>query len=108
MATQGMVSVRKNGRVVMKIVVGCNGYKAHAVAKTIRMMRRVPTKKEANNISYNVGFGGDLDKVIVTKSNAYRFTGQMGLYQSTFHKPEFNPRWKRGTVDYLEIVDLPS
>jgi hypothetical protein len=27
-------------------------------------------------------------------------------YMDTFHVAQFNPRWKYGTADYVEVVEL--
>lgn len=106
MATNGVVSVRKNGQVVMKISVGTDGNNAAKVARAIRAMNRVPTIDEANKIASENEFGTGACRVVVTKNNLNKFTGKMELYKSKFHDPGFNPRWECGISDHVEIVDF--
>jgi hypothetical protein len=106
--TQGVVSILLGGRVHMKIIAGCNGMNAERVAKEIRRLKRVPGIAEAHEIAKRLNFGAPESLVIVTESDI-RFDGEETLdnrYRDTFDRPEFNPRWDKGTADHVELVYL--
>jgi hypothetical protein len=107
MATQGMVTVRQGGQVVMKIVVGSNGDKAKRVADEIRSLNRVPSRHEAFQLAVRCGFGAKADLVVLNR-DGHTPSGETlhALYRDTFDQPKFNPRWECGIVAELEIVDL--
>lgn len=106
--TQGMVVVRKDGKVVMKIVVRCEGMRTNNVCKDIR--KRWPvTIDEAYNIALANGFGSKDCLVVVTDSDI-RYDGGADeelfkKYKKNFEDPNFNPRWECGFVDHLAIMD---
>ena len=122
MATQGLVTVIKGGKVVAKVVVGCNGFNAVILAQAIvqhgkfdhlflsksaeangfgcpdcRIIAGVlPDKPEHVSVYggvYAGVYGGDNDP-------------QTALVRQTFHLRNFNPRWSRGTCDRVWIADL--
>lgn len=107
MATQGIVSVREDKEVVMKVVAGINGYNAPKVAKELKSRWPV-TPQEAYDIAISNNFGVIEDLVVVTLGENF-FKEDEDLdprYQETFKNPNFNPRWERGTAAYVEIVDV--
>lgn len=106
--TQGLVSIRKDGKVVMKIVAGNDGMNAKALADKIKHLGVVPTPTIAMVMARQCGFGSTNTLVVVEKSAThYDGDGEPGpLYLETFHLPNFNPRWEQGTADFTEIVDL--
>jgi hypothetical protein len=108
MATQGLVTVLKDGKVRMKIVAGTNGSKAAVVARAIKDLRRVPTLKEAYQLAAEHNFGTRQDLIVINQKRA-KYEGSEPLpprYRSTFNSPVFNPRWKYGIADHVEVVRL--
>lgn len=113
MGTQAVVSIRQDGQMAMKVVVGVNGEKARTFAKAIERLGRVPSLAEADALAESIRFGGSEDRVVMTAAQVYSegalaSADEVGweLYRSTFGQPEFNPRWEHGTADYTLIVDF--
>lgn len=108
MATQGVVSVVHQGRVVLKVIAGCDGYNAKKLSHAIRRLGRVPTLSEAYEMATNVGFGESGNLVVMDERRSKHNTGERlsRLYRRTFEQPLFNPRWKRGTADFVSVVKL--
>lgn len=114
MSTQGLVSVTCAGEVVMKLVVGCNGYQADDVAQAIRLSGERPRSVTGALALMRVhGFGCDACRVVLTRDddNLKRDHEDITLnpaararFRDTFDDPRFNPRWEHGTADYVEIV----
>lgn len=114
MATQGVVSVVCNGKVVMKIVTGSDGNRAKSLASKIKEKWPV-SKEEAFKLAKNLGLGNENSLVIVTEESIYtEICGnptffdhdEHPLCRETFQDPRFNPRWKRGTADHIEIIEV--
>ncbi len=108
--TQGIVSLMKVGRVVMKIVAGSNGKNAKDLARWLRSIAHVPTMEEAYALAVQCSFGARDNLVILTEGGTL-FKGDEDLnerYRRTFSDPRFNPRWEYGTADFIELVHLPS
>lgn len=106
MATQGLVSVVHRGEVKIKIIAGCNGYKAKYLASQIRKMGRIPTLDEAFKLAQACEFGSP-ENLVVLDSKHSKKTGRgrlKGRYRETFRNPHFNPRWDRGTADHVFVV----
>jgi hypothetical protein len=108
MATQGLVTVRRKGKVALKIVAGCNGMQAAMLARKLRAKKEVPTLKEAYDLAVSTKFGsGECLVVINETGELYKGDEEVGpLYRETFDQPRFNPRWKQGTADHIILVDL--
>ncbi len=109
MATQGIVSVREDGEVVMKIVTGADGYNADKVAAVLKESWPVNSDKAYDIATEN--FPGSVESLVVLTRGKTLFKGDGELdprYEETFSDPEFNPRWKHGTADHVEIVDVES
>lgn len=93
----------------MKIVAGSNGYNAEKVAEKIRAN---PALARNCALMYmtalNVGFGSEGCLVVINPLREFhRINENLNpLYRSTFDKPEFNPRWERGSVEHYEEVML--
>src|SRR5580692_4971476 len=66
MATQGVVSILRGGRVIMKIVVGCNGYSAEKLAEALEKLP-APTVDDAVRLSDDFDFGCHICRVIVAE-----------------------------------------
>ncbi len=112
MATQGLVSVVRNGRVIAKVVAGCGGERAPALAETLDSeAEQVPRDLIAMAGLLGCGCTDCLVVMVAREGDgmiaASRPSGAealSGLYASTFDDPRFNPRWTRGTAPYVEIV----
>lgn len=107
MATQGLITVRKGGEVKMKIVAGSEGYKATTMEEYVRANWPL-TMDEAYTAALKIGFGNK-DNLVVVTPDQMRFDGSgelSRLYRSTFNQPEFNPRWKNGIPEYVEVIDF--
>lgn len=111
MSTQGMVTIRKEGRVVMKIVAGCGGDLASVVANSLLAAWPV-SAQQACRIAKAIGFGCKNCLFVVTSSKiVYRGEAEMEeaatiRCRKTFNQPGFNPRWDNGLTEFLEIIDL--
>ena len=118
--TQGIVSIRKDGTMVYKIIVGHDGMHAPEVASWIRAVNRVPTVEELKDVCAEKDFGC-ADCLIILEYDEHHWnnpTAHVGpgcmldgsedsqRYFDTFHVAQFNPRWKYGTADHVEVVDL--
>ena len=112
MATQGIRSiVDKNGNTVYKIIVGCSGNK-ETVDRVINKLK----EQETLDISkvYAIALLNKLgcrDCLIVMDKSELLYKGRdcdsdFSLYFTTFNNPVFNPRWKYGTVDTIEIIHI--
>src|SRR6185312_6233152 len=107
MATQGIVSVITNGSTRIKVVAGSDGNNAEILATWLRNHIGA-TAKEIFEHAQSIGFGSEDDLVVQYSPNEFISSGCIqsvsGLYRETFHVPDFNPRWARGTADHVEIV----
>jgi len=116
MATQGVVSVIADGKMIMKIVAGCDGYNAERVAEYIKAQyinNEGIAYSQANHIlsmcSY-LDFGCKECLVLLTPKSIHTENWEdvgswIDRYRETFDDPNFNPRWHYGTADYVEIVE---
>src|SRR5689334_14916392 len=57
MATQGLVTIRKDGRVAMKLITGCGGMNARALAASLRKGAEVPAVAKAYDMAIAHHFG---------------------------------------------------
>jgi len=108
MSTQAVVSVRKAGNVVLKIVSGDDGGRAPDVAAAIRAIGHVPTIVEAVTICAQHNFGSPVSLVIMGAKKVH-FEGNEILihrYRQTFGNPTFNPRVASGEAEFIEVVDF--
>lgn len=114
MATQGVVSVTENGKVILKAIAGCDGYNAKLLAEHIRknQLRDIDAVYEA---ALELGFGNEPTLVVMDGRRIKWADGDeaddsLTLYRDTFSDPRFNPRWESGLVsdDCLAIVDLAT
>jgi hypothetical protein len=107
MATQGIVSVREHGEVVMKVVAGCDGYNAPIVAELLEEEWPV-TPERAYEIAFREGLGDTRSLVVLTLGQTV-YNGDEDIdprYHETFADPNFNPRWENGTADFTEVIDV--
>jgi hypothetical protein len=107
MATQGLITVQSGGHVLMKIVAGCNGYNAPKLAEEIKKRWPLSTK-DAYKLAFSMNFGCPPCLVAFTESEvAFVEDEELDpLYRETFQEPRFNPRWKQGIADYIEIINV--
>lgn len=107
MATQGMVSVVSNGSVVMKIIVGSDGYNASKLADWLSFHPEA-NANEVYEYSLSIEFGSRSCLVVQTSPDEYVLDSVEGdlpeLYKTKFDDPRFNPRWEIGSVDHLVII----
>jgi hypothetical protein len=105
--TQGLISVLSCNQVIMKIIVGCNGYNIKKVVEQIKKEWPISLEK-AYEIALLNEFGSK-DDLVVMDDNREVFDGDGDLdsrYRETFTNPEFNPRWEIGISDNLEIIEI--
>lgn len=105
--TQGLISVLSCNQVIMKIIVGCNGYNIKKVVEQIKKEWPINLEK-AYEIAISNKFGSE-DDLVVMDDNRALFNGGGDLeprYRETFTNPEFNPRWEIGISDNLEIIEV--
>jgi len=105
--TQGLISVTHNDEVVMKIVVGCNGYHFKKVVKQLKGEWPVSLER-AYEIALENDFGSE-NCLVVMDGNSEIFKGDEDhspLYRETFADPNFNPRWECGLTDKFEILKV--
>jgi hypothetical protein len=106
--TQGLVSICVAGKVVLKFVAGNDGYNAEKVGARIKSSGLPRSLEDAHRLAIDEGFGCD-DCLVVLDAEQSFFKGDdelSYLYRSTFSEPGFNPRWSRGTCEYLCVVDM--
>ena len=119
--TQGIVSIRKDGQMLYKIVVGHDGMNARKVTSRIRSLAHIPTVEELKTICHEEDFGCPDCLIILEDDPDYYYKPKLHAgkdvewvegdpeyqrYLDTFHVAQFNPRWKFGTADYVEVVDV--
>jgi hypothetical protein len=123
--TQGIVSIRVDGQVRFKLVTGHDGMNAPRLAQAIKnhfTRERMPTIENLQSLAQGFNFGCPECLIILVHDddlksrdhNRCMIVGPVddldaegfNRYCDTFRVAEFNPRWKYGTADYVEVVDL--
>ena len=106
--TQGIVTVVKDGKVIIKIITGSDGKKAAKLAKRIEKDSTLKSAKDLYALAIKIGFGGEDSLVVLTETKTFHKTGERinRRYRQTFNQPEFNPRWKEGTAEHVKVVNL--
>lgn len=107
MATQGVVSLMREGRVIIKAVCGCDGYNAEALARLI-IERKLATIEDVYNAARLVKFGCPDCLIVINEQRTLMgpWPEPPDLYFSTLNNPQFNPRWEHGTVGELFIIPV--
>ena len=121
--TNGIVSIRKNGVMLYKAIVGHDGQNAPKVASRVMSMAHIPTVDELAIICAEEDFGcagciiilennpDDYYKPKILKGKEVDWDDDNPEYQryfDTFYVAEFNPRWKFGTAPYVEVIDVKT
>lgn len=111
MATQGILSVVQNGEVALKIIAGDNGMVMPTLREKIETEISQIQKIPSLDIAYHLALGLGMSTkslVVMNKAGVKHQTGERlhRRYRRTFNKPEFNPRWKQGIADYIEVITL--
>ena len=105
--TNGIVSVMKDGKTILKMVAGCDGYNGK---KVVECVNENTTAEEAYQIAKECKFGcvdclviqtpeGDLYKGDPDAFSDDEFCGAVTkstFYREKFSDPRFNPRWACG------------
>ena len=110
MATQGVVSLVSNQKVVLKVITGCDGDRAQQLAD--RLQNAWPMPAEAvHEVALEIGFGSEESLVVMTGEEVcyHGDEGREALhsrYRGTFQNPRFNPRWVVGTADHVVVINI--
>lgn len=109
MSTQALVTLTRGGKVTRKIVMGCNGGNAEALANAI-LKRKVEAPQQLLELAKECECA--CDGCIIVQSGPIELlpegTDASTLYAQTFEQPTFNPRWSAGTAAFTFIVDLDA
>lgn len=114
MGTLGLLSITRGEKVAMKIVTGADGARIHDLAKDIRSSRVLPDLKSAVELCRVYGLDGP-SVIVQIPGMAWRVednnqcdVSDIGeRYNSTFHIPNFNPRWDCGLSDHYVNIKFP-
>ena len=106
MATNGVISIVKDGKVQFKCVAGCNGMEARKTADILRHLKN-PTIEQVYKICLDNDFGCKFCTVVQSE-NEFRQRDMEDelpeLYLQKFNTTDFNPRWAIGTADHMEVI----
>ena len=106
MATQGLVTVMSGKKVLMKVVVGCDGYNVRKVANRLKKAWPVSADK-ALEIASKAQFGCEVCRVVITRSKiSTRGDRVSPIYRKTFQKPKYNPCWDHGTAYRTAVIKV--
>jgi hypothetical protein len=108
--TNGLVSIIRDGKVILKVVVGCNGMNASDFADQLVASGNFKVFP-AVEIARAADFGCDDCLVAMDDMGEIEcgdlFPEDLGpLYFSKFQDPRFNPRWTCGLCEYTEVRDV--
>lgn len=111
--TNGLVSFVRDGKVILKVVVGCDGYNAAQYADAV-VRGGDYTVKGAIRARSGIAFGNDRSFVAMDDQggiaapveNDPEIEDLPPLYREKFHDPRFNPRWQYGTAEYTEVREV--
>jgi hypothetical protein len=116
MSTQGLVSiVDQEGRVLYKLITGADGFNAPEVARRAPLIIAAGGGAlELREMAIEVGFGADDSEsfVVQDRERDYGPAGEdwfdelPASYREHFGDPRWNPRWRHGTAEYTEVVQV--
>lgn len=99
MLTQGLVAVTQNGHTLLKVVCGCNGNNAAALARHIRE-RNLRSVEEIYQAALAMEFGCPRCLIVFTQDDAMSAGREIPpQYRKNFDRPDFNPRWDIGKYE---------
>lgn len=103
----GLVTIRTEDTVTMKIIAGSDGHKASVLEEYIRQKWPL-TKFEAYDAAKKIGFGSKEDLVVMTKNDLYHERGvaPSRIHFATFENPTFNPLCQSGVTEYYVVIDI--
>lgn len=109
MSTQGIVATKYPcGKTKIKAIAGCNGYNAEALGKQIKL-KNLQSVDDIYYEAMDCQFGCRACLVVMSKSEVHNYDDDLvPRYFDTFEAPEFNPRWGRGTADYVVVIELEN
>jgi hypothetical protein len=109
MATNGLITIIKDGRVYRKITAGCNGraawLAAEAVAERFRQGHE-PYLCQLARICITAGLGCD-DCLVASDLQYHEGDVDKDFLQLEFahwNEPLFNSRWERGSAPYNALI----
>jgi len=118
MGTQGVLSIVKNGVVKYKIIVGCDGQWIEELKDKIKGLPFADMScAELYQNAEDACFGCTDCRVVMDDTG--EFMGPESFvdmewppealesYTSTFSTSIHNPRWKRGTAEYVAVIVRP-
>ncbi len=109
----GLVTIRSETGVLMKVVAGCGGQLVKDVAEALRVSWPADAI-HVYEIAREAGFGCECPSkclIVVTESGIVlggRERSLPAVYRKTFHQPNFNPRQRDGATDFMEIIDVET
>lgn len=114
MATNGLVSIVKDGKTLMKVTAGFNGYEAPVLRALIESnLEKATSPSEVFLMAQQVGFGCKECLVLMYddgKTCLYDeselFESEMKTLATNFDNPYWNGRSTTGYADYIEIINL--
>lgn len=115
MGTQGLVTFRQDRQVLAKVTVAHDGAMAFRFAEAVRNVQddTIYTDPQAlAGIAAQIKFGCDKCIVVATRDGCFSPTNEMPSSDyvdraaRTFDDEIFNPRWDRGTADYILVVQI--
>lgn len=107
MATQGILSIVVGGKVVAKAITGADGFKMPAIAEAVEDAG-IRDAQGLLDLCHQYDLKGES---FIVQSSPHDWIGDCTedelppLYAEKFHDPWFNPRWKNGSADYIEVVE---
>jgi hypothetical protein len=105
MATQGVVSlVDASGKPYLKAVAGCGGNYAQALLDELRL-HEFTHIGDVYAAALRAHFGCKDCLVVMNRvTSLYEFEGPLPpIWRDTFNAPSWNPRWKYGSADFVEV-----
>lgn len=115
MGTQATLTLLRDGKVVRKIVAGCNGDGMEALRDRLE---NDPTDDLGKLIEHCIGLSVGCPRCLLIQSSPDKITtliqkdvddfspGEYTRWRETFYNPTFNPRWDNGTASYSLVLDL--
>src|SRR4051812_26575594 len=110
MGTQATLALLRGGKVVRKIVAGCNGMEIQALE---RHLKRDPTDDPSKLQELCKKLKVGCDNCLVIQTDKHTSIGLEGCdedtlnrYANHFDDPIFNPRWDAGIAPYSLVPHL--